>query len=216
MKSARLVIPHAHPGMIYEVLVSTYYPKKGGNVAPMGIVFQDDALTSFIIRPFTDTATFWNLSETREGVVNVTRDPKSFLRTIIYGDVGELDEARCVGAPRLRGMEAYVEFRVREIRVEGSRGFFLCDVVEAYPGKPRIEPYNRAAYALIEAAVIFTKLKPFLEQGLPIDGLMKDLERCRWVVERTAEDTWMEEAIRILLERAGKLLRRDSSSPPSP
>jgi len=186
------------PGVIYEVLVSSKSRSGEVNIAPMGVIFSDN-LEEFILRPFTDTQTYRNLSENPEGVVNITRDPRYFILSLLDEGI-VLEESRNVVTPRIKEMEAYVEFRVTEIHMfSEKRAEMKCKIIDDYLGRPVIEPYTRAAYALIEAAVNASRIKPYLRQGLGIGELLSSIEYCKKIVEKTAAKTELEEFMISLL-----------------
>lgn len=200
------------PGIIYEVLASTISRDSEPNIAPMGAVF-DEGLRSFTLKPYLGTKTFKNLKDVGVGVLNLTRDPEAFvlgclprLKTKL---LERLEPSRRVRAPRLRGAEAYIEFEVSSVAVEGGRAVITCKPLEIYLGEVRVEPLTRAVCALVEAAVSASRVKVFLGREAKLMELLREMERAGRVVERVAP----EGRFRELMEALSSEVRRILSQP---
>ncbi|MEM2904575.1 MAG: DUF447 family protein [Candidatus Bathyarchaeia archaeon] len=158
-------------GGIVEAIISTYSLERVPDAAPMGATLLDHG--KVLIRPYVSTVTFTNLKAKGCAVSNLTSDPFLFLRTALK-EVNPrvlppewFEEAKVVDAPRLKGLEAFVEVTVLESRLEeGKRADVICEaqLIEAFtvPAKA----YCRASAALIEAAIHATRVKEFTRLGL--------------------------------------------------
>ncbi len=157
------------PNVIYETIVSTYNKNNTPNAAPMGIKI--DKRKNVLISPFTSSQTYKNLDEQKCGVINITTDPLVFLKTAFKeNDSIKLlqswfIEAKCVNAPKLKNVNAHIEFCVIEKEMESNnRARFICktkfiDVVN------QITPiYCRAYFAVIESIIHSTRIKMYIEQ----------------------------------------------------
>ena len=189
------------PGVTYEVLVSTVSVDGAPNVAPMGVIFEED-LEHFILKPYVDTMTYRNLKATGVGVLNITRDPEPFvlgclseLRERLFR---ELEPSRRVDALRLQEAEAYIEFRVERVEVKGERAVVRCAPIEAYLGRVRVEPYTRAACALVEAAVSASRLRVFLRREARLIELLEEIERAGRIIKRTGAGSGFEALMELL------------------
>ncbi len=198
--------------IIYEAIVTTSSDSGGTNIAPMGVIFTGE--DSFLLRPFTDTTTYRNLREQGEGVVNITRNPEHFILSILpplRKDIA-LEDSRRVKTSRLKDAEAYLEFIVEEIMEDGGRAEVSCKIIEAYRGGELIQPYSRAAYALIEAAIAATRVRVFLGRERRLIELLDDIERCRRTVVRVASEGRFRTLLERLLEEVRRMIGHASST----
>jgi hypothetical protein len=181
------------PRQIVEVIVSTYDENKTPDAAPMGVTSRGGRL---IIRPYTTTQTYLNLRGRRCGVVNLTGDPELFYRTAIKesNKGGQVPAewfigAETVDAPRLKGVEAYLEVSVvDQSPVASDRAEFVCEVVRLNVMGAHPKAYSRAAFALIESVIHATRVKEYLASGRVGDAeqLLSLIDHYRTLVERVA------------------------------
>ena len=140
--------------LIVETIVSTVDQDGRVNFAPMGVVW---TLPLLVIRPFTNTATYRNLGATREGVVNLTDNVLIFARSALTDvDFPSYPSHRVRGAILVDAC-AYYELVVDDIESVRDRASVRCHVV----GEGWVRPFlgfNRARNAVIEAAIIATRL----------------------------------------------------------
>ncbi|MEN2975469.1 MAG: DUF447 domain-containing protein [Candidatus Caldarchaeales archaeon] len=217
--SVKDVMPTVSQNIIYEVILTTRSKDGEVNASPMGLIFVDDELSKFFLRVYKETKTHSNLIERRVGVVNITRKPILFIKYLARDKerylVEEVEDAEVVDVPRLKNMEAYIEFIVEDAFDKGLRTDFLCKVIKVYEGVKILEPYSRAVYALIESAVNISKLEPYLQQGIDVDDLIRNISYCLDVIKKTASGTEFEEYFKILLsslpERSSSLLKQHLS-----
>ena len=167
--------------MILEAIVTTINEDGSTNISPMGPTVAVD-LSQFILRPFDTSTTFANLKRTKSGVMHVTDDVLMFARSAI-GD--KPTEARTKKAEQVEGtvlLDAcrYYEFQVTFIDQTGVRMNLNCQTV----GNGRLRDFwgfNRAKHAVIEAAILATRLE-FLPRGEIEDSML----RLQTIVDKTA------------------------------
>ncbi len=151
--------------MILESLVSTVNEDGTPNVSPMGPTVSETAFESgnfeaFELRPFDSSRTFSNLKRTKTGVMHVTDDVELFA----LGAIGKLDLL-----PNLRPAEKvegnvitnacrWYEFIVESINESGPRMSLRCRSVLAVRNRD-FWGFNRAKHAVIEAAILATRLE---------------------------------------------------------
>lgn len=197
------VLPRLSPHMIYEALLTTRSKEGEVNASPVGFMFIDEELSRFALRIYRNTRTHRNLSETGEGVLNITRNPIYFVKYLAIDKARylaeDLESSKSVEIPRLKDMEAYIEFTVADSGDSESWTEFICRVVDAYVGSIQVTPYSRAAYALIEAAVNVSKLSPYIEQGQDVRGLIENISYCYRVIRKTAGGTEYEQSFKTLI-----------------
>ena len=200
------------PNVIYETIITTMSRDGKVNAAPMGVIFRRDG--TILLRPYMDTLTYRNLKSTGQGVINITRDPEPFVYASMPGLRGELrlENARRVDCMRLAGMEAYIEFRVKEVVEGDGRAEVLCRMLEAYRGESFIQPYTRATYALIEAAIAATRVKVFLGRERRLIELLDEIDRCGRIVVKVASEGRFKTLLEEILREVRRILGHASST----
>lgn len=183
--------------MILEAIVTTINEDGSTNISPMGPTVTAD-LSQFVLRPFDTSTTFANLKRTKSGVMHVTDDVLMFARAAI-GD--KPTEARTKDAGSVEGkvlLDAcrYYEFRVEFIDETGARMSLNCQTV----GSGRLRDFwgfNRAKHAVIEAAILATRL-----DFLPSGEIEESMLRLQTIVDKTAGPKEIE-AMKLISEYVG-------------
>lgn len=140
--------------MIIETIFSTVNASGRPNFAPMGVGWGEKTM---MVRPFRDTATYHNLLETNCGVANVTDNALSFVRTALSDAQLPHFPADHVRGVVLNEVCIWRELEVLSVGGEMERADVRCRVV----GQGRLRDFlgfNRARNALIEAAILATRL----------------------------------------------------------
>ena len=166
--------------MIIEGICTTRNVEGMINVAPMGPEV-DQELTSFVFRPFQSSTTFANLRHTRMGVFHVVDDVELIARTAVgcLDRLPELDAAQVVDGTVLRDACRWYEFEVISIDDSSQRTEIRTRVVHI--GRYRDSwGFNRAKHAVLEAAILVTRLE-FLSR----QEVTTDLQRLRRIVDKT-------------------------------
>ena len=170
--------------MILEGVVTTVSAAGLVNVAPMGPRLLDDPYAEprrFLLRPFRTATTCANLLAHGEGVLHVTDDVLLLARAA----VGQLDPpppmqpAVRVSGWALTGACRWYEFRVISRDDRGERVSFEAEVVHAERRRDFFG-FNRAMYAVVEAAILATRLTL-----LPRDDIEADYRKLAVLVEKT-------------------------------
>jgi hypothetical protein len=170
--------------MILEGVVTTVSPAGRVNIAPMGPRLLGDpnaAPRRFILRPFPTAQTCANLTTHGEGVLHVTDD----VLLLAKAAVGEIDPP-----PALRPAEAvrgwvladacrWYEFRVVSRDDRAERVQLEAEVVHFGRGRDFFG-FNRAMYAVVEAAILATRIAL-----LPIDEIRVEFRKLAVLVEKT-------------------------------
>ncbi|MCF8885240.1 MAG: DUF447 family protein [Nitrososphaerota archaeon] len=200
--SVKEVMPTILPQVIYEVIITSTSVNGEVNAAPFGIKFLDTELTRFSIKIYKDSKTFKNLYETRIGIVNITRKIEPFL-TFMGREknkhlLDRLEKSKTINVPRLKDMEAYIEFTVDNILEKDIYGEFNCSVLDCYLGKTFIEPICRGSYAMIEVAVYLSKVEPYIKQGKYIIELEEAVKHSLKIALKTIPREVLEEYVNIL------------------
>ena len=165
--------------MILEGLVTTLGPDDTLNVAPMGPRLEGD-WSRFILRPFQTSTTYRNLRALGEGILHVTDDVLLLARAAI-GPVPDVETraAEVVRGRILLTSARYYEFRMIELDDREERAMIRVETVAS--GRLRdLFGLNRAKHAVVEAAILATRLA-----FLPIAAIRADIGRLAPLVEKT-------------------------------
>jgi hypothetical protein len=144
--------------MIAEGLCTTCDPQGQVNLAPMGPIVIDD-FRSLVLRPFPGSRTYDNLQRLQSAVFHITDDAA----TIALSAIDQLDQLPPLApivhfdVPRLADCVRWYALRVNDWDATGQRPRAVCQVVAS--GRVReFWGFNRARHALIEAAILATRL----------------------------------------------------------
>ena len=166
--------------MIIETLVSTLNQDNTVNLAPMGPDYRGD-WERFELRPFDTSRTCQNLLRTRQGVLHLTDDVLLFARSAVnaMNELPPLRPATEVVGSVLTNACRWFEFQVIHIDASQPRLAMQCQTVKTGRGR-EFEGFNRARHAIIEAAIIATRI-----DFLPKAEIDSQFDRCRIIVEKT-------------------------------
>lgn len=149
----------------------------------MGVEWGDAAI---VLKPFLETATYRNVLATGAAVVNLTDDVRVFARAAISNPTYETVPAVAVNGVVLADCCSWRELTVRSIDSTPPRSRIETSVVHRGVGREFIG-FNRAAHAVLEAAIHVTRLhllpRPFIES---------ELARLQVIVDKTAGDRELE------------------------
>ena len=163
--------------MILEGLATTVSPAGEWNLAPLGAIWPDGAAegNGFALRPFGGSATCRNLLATGRGVWHVT-DDAALVARCAAGSAG-LSDVRALPAGdlvRLADCCRWLAFEVTEARGPDDRGRY--DLAAAVRDRGEVRPcggLNRAAFALVEGAILATRT--FLMSRTELNRRLADL-----------------------------------------
>ncbi|ADH88093.1 protein of unknown function DUF447 [Ancylobacter novellus DSM 506] len=179
--------------MIRETIVTTRSPEGVPHIAPMGATVIEGG---YLLQPFRPSRTLDNLASTRIAVVNFTDDVRIFAACVIGRKLNvDVTPATRIKCPRLLGALAHDEIVVDRIEDDPQRPRFFCRTHfgEAHH---RFEGLNRAKAAVLEAAVLVSRLSM-----LPDDKVDQEMAYHAIAVEKTAGPEeleawgWMVEAV---------------------
>ncbi len=186
--------------MILEGIVTTTDEAGRMHVAAMG-PWVDEAeryagrITRLVLRPFGTSQTAVHLAARPEGVFHLVDDVLLLARTVVGGH--EPPPARLAEAVRgwvlADACRAY-EFRADAVDASQDRFRLEARVVAEHTGRPFIG-FNRAAHAVIEGAILVTRL-----HLLGADEVRRRLDELFVLVEKTGGSR-EHEAFGLLRER---------------
>ena len=141
---------------IVETIVTTTNAKGEAHIAPLGLIADGE---NWIIAPFRPSRTLDNLREVPFAVASHTDDVRVFAGCVTgrkSWPTRPADEGRRRGARR-RGLALGARGRPRRPRTT-QRPRFSCRLVHAASHRPW-EGFNRAQAAVLECAVLVTRLE---------------------------------------------------------
>lgn len=167
--------------MIIEVIVTTVGADGVVNCAPMGVEWDPAARPdAIVLKPFLETATYRNVLATRAAVVNVTDDVRVFARAAISNPQPPTVPAAVVTGVVLADCCSWREVEVRAIDSAPPRS--RIEAVVVHRGVRReFFGFNRAAAAVLEAAIYATRL-----HLLSRESVDAELGRLQVIVDKTA------------------------------
>jgi hypothetical protein len=191
------------PGtMILEGLVTTTDPAGRLHLAAMGPTFDEaerrsGLITRLLLRPFPTSQTAGNLLRTRAGVFQITDDVLLVAR-VVAAAVPLPPAARpatAVAGFVLEDACRAWEFEIDSVDETGQRLVLGARVVAEHAGRPFLG-FHRAAHAVIEAAILVTRLN-LIEPG----EVRQQFARLAVLVEKTGGER-EREAFALLAARA--------------
>jgi len=171
--------------MILESIAVTWDAANQFNIAPMGPFVDGPELSQFTLRPFDGSTTCRNLLATGRAVIHVTDDAGLFATAAIEK---VMDPSLVTETNFADGSNGW--------RLADCHRWFALEVTASTGGDPVYEMqtrivdsgikrpffgFNRAKHAIIEAAILATRVD-FLDH----DQIRVDLERCQSLVDKTA------------------------------
>lgn len=166
--------------LVLEGIVTSRSPQGQLNVAPMGPIAPPD-IQWLTLRPFQTSTTCDNLRAHGEGVFHIVDD----VRLIAAGAIGRWTEpppvepARTVRGDVLVNSCEWFEFRIEEADFGSARTTLRGRVVHHEVRRP-LRGFNRARFAVVEAAILATRL-----HLLPRDEIEQQLNALRPLVAKT-------------------------------
>ena len=168
--------------MILEAIITTTNEDGSVNVSPMGPLVDGDPADGFELRPFETSRTFANLQQRPYGVLHVTDDVMLFAKAAI----GKLDEI-----PSIRPAEVndntfiledacrWYEFEAVYFETSEPRKNIRCKAIASGCNRD-FWGFNRARHAVIEAAILATRI-----DFLPAQEIVRQYESLRAIVDKT-------------------------------
>lgn len=165
--------------MIVETILSTLDENSRPHFAPMGVVWGENEL---IVRPFRTTHTYRHLLATGHAVANITDDVLAFVESAL-GDVTLPHfQAKVVPGVVFSGACYWRELRVISAAGSPERAEVCCQVVHCGWQRDFLG-FNRARAAIIEAAILATRLH-LLDEA----EVKAELDRYETIVLKTGDE----------------------------
>ena len=163
--------------MILETIVTSLDPAGLINFAPMGVEWGEEII---VLKPFLETRTFQNLTDTRTAVVNLTDDAMLFAQGAISSPQFPWIPAAVVNGAVIQAACSWRELEVITIDATPPRSRIDARVV--HRGFTReFMGFNRAKHAVLEAAILATRT-----HLLPAEQIKEEYARLQTIVDKTA------------------------------
>ncbi len=165
--------------MIRETIVTTQSEQGDVHIAPMGIHERGDQL---IIMPFRPSASLENILASRAAVVNYTDDVRIFAGCLTGRKNWPLKSTDVIKGKYLAVALAHSELELQNIEENEQRPKLFCNVVHEVNHVP-FRGFNRAQFAVVEAAVLVSRLRM-----LPWPKIQSEIEYLKIGLDKTAGD----------------------------
>ncbi len=177
-------------GRILEGIVTTQNLDGSVNIAPMGPLV-DDSFNILILRPFNTSTTFENLLRTRRGVLHITDNVELFAEAAL----GLVREPRFLREKPLVLADAcrWFAFEIESVDDSQERTHMVARTT-ARGTLREFFGFNRAQHAVIEAAILATRL-----HILQSAEILAEFSRLQIIVDKTGG---------AIEQRAFRLLRQ--------
>jgi len=181
--------------VIREAIVTTRSPEGVPHIAPMGATVIEGG---YLLQPFRPSRTLDNLASTRIAVINFTDDVRIFAGCVVGRKLNvDVKKATYLDCPRLADALSHDEITVERMEDHPQRPKFFCKTYFS-DGHRRFEGMNRAKAAVLEAAVLVSRLNllsdekidqemAYLSIAVEKTAGPDELEAWSWMVEAVAE-----------------------------
>jgi hypothetical protein len=192
--------------IIYEGILLTRSMDGVINAAAMGYMKIDD--DHVMIKPYVNTKTYRNLTETRSGVLCIVNDVKLITGIVLKKlDVNSIVETAS-GFPIVSGSNAALMLSVEDERRIGELAEIRCRVNNVLiRGTPN--PYSRAKPAIIEMLIYYTKIKSYVESKMLHEALsLIDIVKHNFnIVKKTSSGTVYEDIAESILSEVLEVVK---------
>ncbi len=177
---------------IVETIVTTIDASGVSHIAPLGLIADG---SEWIVAPFQPSRTLDNLRAVPFAVASHTDDVRVFAGCITGRRDWPVIAADKVRGVRLAEALTHWELEVKSVTEDAQRPRFHCRIVHQATHAP-FEGFNRAQAAVIECAVLVTRLKM-----LPPEKVEAELKYLEIAISKTAGEreqvawSWLMERI---------------------
>ena len=163
--------------LIIETIVTTHNPEGTAYIAPLGLIAEGD---HWVIAPFKPSRTLDNLLSHPFACASHTTDVRVFAGGVTGRKSWPVVPATQITGSRLAGCVSHWELAVDQFIEDDQRPRFKCRIVHTESHAPW-GGYNRAQAAVIECAVLVTRL-----HMLPVDKVESELKYLEIAITKTA------------------------------
>jgi len=178
--------------MILETIVTSLSPAGATHLAPMGVHVVPEGM---LVMPFRPSTTLDNILSSGVAVLNHTDDVRVFAGCLTGRRDWPLTAADKLPVKRLADSLAHMELELMRVEEDELRPKLYCRVIHEASHAP-FKGFNRAQYAVLEAAILASRLRllPWGKVQAELDYLRIGLEKCAGQREQEAW-AWLMEKI---------------------
>ncbi len=169
--------------MIQEVIVSTQNAEGVTHIAPMGVHIVDNDI---IILPFRPSTTLDNILRSKSAVINYCDDVRIFAGCLTGRRDWPLSNTEKIKGQYLSSALAHKELELDRIEDDETRPKLYCKAVHSV-NHSAFQGFNRAQYAVLEAAILVSRLKM-----LPIEKIESEIAYLSIGLNKTAGENELE------------------------
>lgn len=169
--------------MIQESIVITQNPQGVAHIAPMGLHVVPEGL---LVMPFKPSTTLDNLRATGTATVNYCDDVRIFAGCLTGRRDWPLKPAEQIDGHYLEAALAHDEIELVDEQDDELRPKLTCKIIHTGNHAP-FKGYNRAQFAVIEAAILISRL-----HMLPWDKVESEIAYLKIGLDKTAGDREIE------------------------
>lgn len=162
---------------IVETIVTTVNAKGEAHIAPLGLIADGEG---WVIAPFRPSRTLDNLTEVPYAAASHTDDVRVFAGIVTGRREWATRPTDKIDGLRLADAVSHWELEVERVDEDEQRPRFACRLVHAASHRPW-EGFNRAQAAVLECAVLVTRLKM-----LPPEKIDAELKYLDIAISKTA------------------------------
>ena len=162
---------------IHEVIVTTINEEGQAHCAPMGI---SEVNGHILIKPFKPSATYDNLKRHRQCTISYTDDVRVFAGSLTGRRSWDMLRCQQIEGFYLSQALAHTELEIVSFDDADPRACFKASVICDINHGP-FRGYNRAQSAVIDAAVLVSRLKM-----LPEEKIKEEIAYLSIAIEKTA------------------------------
>lgn len=163
--------------LIVETIITTRARTGEMHIAPLGLIAQDGR---WIVAPFSPSTTLDNLRQNPCAVANHVDDVRIFAGCLTGRKKWPVKRAEKVDGAVLKSALSHWELKVESVEEDDERPRFICRAIYTAGHKPW-GGYNRAQAAVLEAAVLVSRL-----DMLPKEKIESELEYLNIAISKTA------------------------------
>lgn len=188
--------------LIHEVIVTTVSADGQVHLAPMGI---SEVSGHILIKPFKPSTTYNNLMATGVCAINFTDDVRVFAGALTGHREWPTLPCEKIAAAYLQSALFHMELKVDKIEDNDPRAVFYATKVHEQSHAPFLG-FNRAQSAVIEAAILVSRLGMLSEQKI-----REEIAYLTIAINKTAGDRELEawQWLMAKVEQAGIRLNND-------
>ena len=165
--------------MIQETIITSSDTDGYVHLSPMGVHVHNN---EFIIMPFRPSTTLDHILATEHAVMNHTDDVRVFAGCLTGRRKWPLADTVAFSGKRLENCLSHQELSLVRVEDDHQRPKLYCKMIYQQTHKP-FTGFNRAQYAVLEAAILVSRLSM-----LPWQKIHSELEYLKIAVEKCAGD----------------------------